>query len=216
MKEERFMSGPTAPKPRRSHAERRDQSEQALLIAAASIIEERGLAAATVDAIAQSAGYSRGLASQKFGSKDALIRAVIAFATNKVEHAYQEQIGQEPSPLACILAYHDVLLSQLESDRLFRAYFVMMAGNIGNRTAMQPAFLEAHEGVRAKLRELIEAGQAAGEIAPELEADLVALSLGSLQLGISIEWLLDPDMDMAALRATVKGAVLRILAVQRE
>lgn len=196
---------------RRTQAERRDESEQRLLVAAAEIIEEEGFAAATFDAIGTRAGYSRGLASQKFGSKDGLVRAVIAFLTARVEAHYLVRVDGLSSYLACILAYVDVLLDDLESDRLFRAYFVMMASAVANRGAMQGAFLEAHEGVRARLRDMVVAGQAAGEVDPVLDGDSVALAIGSLQLGIAVELLLDPALDLAPLKVTTQEAMRRIM-----
>jgi len=201
------------PKARRTQSERRDASEQRLLIAAAEIIEEQGFAAATFDAIGMRAGYSRGLASQKFGSKDGLVAAVIAFLTARVDAHYQSRVASIQSPLARILAYVEVLLAELETDRLFRAYFVMMASAVANRGSMQDAFLAAHEGVRERLRELVTTGQRAGEIDAGLDGDTVALAIGSLQLGIAVELLLDPALDVASLSSTVQEAMRRILRV---
>lgn len=196
---------------RRTQAERRDQSELRLLTAAAEIIEAEGFAAATFEAIGARAGYSRGLASRKFGSKDGLVRAVIAFLTARVEAHYVARIAGLSSPMACIQAYVDVLLDELDRDRLFRAYFVMMASAVASRGGMQEDFLAAHEGVRARLRDLVVAGQAAGEVDPALDGDAVALSIGSLQLGIAVELLLDPALDLKPLKATAQDALDRIL-----
>ena len=65
----------TAATPRRTQAERRAESDEKLLLAAASLIAEEGFNAATFEKIGARAGYSRGLASQRFGSKDGLIEA---------------------------------------------------------------------------------------------------------------------------------------------
>lgn len=199
---------------RRSQAERRDQSEQALLIAAAEVIGRDGVNAATFEAIGKLAGYSRGLVTARFGSKDGLVRALVDFLSAQLAARFEERISSERSPLACLLAFNDVMLSEVESDPLLRAYFVMMAGAVGNRSALQEAFLATHDGVRDDLRGLIEAGQAAGEMDPHLDANTVALSIGSLHLGISVELLLDPALDMAAMRNTVNQAVLRMVSVR--
>jgi AcrR family transcriptional regulator len=53
---------------KRSQAERRDASERQLIEATMAVVATRGVEAATFDAIGLAAGYSRGLASQKFGS----------------------------------------------------------------------------------------------------------------------------------------------------
>ena len=63
---------------RQTQVERRAESEQRLLTAAAELIATEGFAAASLERVGAAAGYSRGLASQKFGSKDGLVTAVIA------------------------------------------------------------------------------------------------------------------------------------------
>jgi AcrR family transcriptional regulator len=199
---------------RRSQAERRDQSEQALLIAAAEVIERDGVAAATFEAVGKQAGYSRALASVRFGSKEGMVRAVIEFLAARLGNRIAARIEGMASSLDRILAYADATLSEVEQDRLMRAYFVMMAGAVGHRSDTQASFLAVHDDVRETLRLLIAEGQATGEIDPALDANIVALSIGSLQLGIAVELLLDPDMDMSAMRRTVNAAILRILKAE--
>ena len=58
------MSAPTA---RRTQAERRAESDDRLLEAAAAIIAEEGYMAATLERVGERAGFSRGLASRKYG-----------------------------------------------------------------------------------------------------------------------------------------------------
>ena len=58
-----------------------------------------------------------------------------------------------------------------------------------------------------------EAAGAAGEIAADVDADSAALTLGSLTLGIAIERLLDPALDMAAMRRTAERALRGVLGI---
>ena len=64
---------------RRAQADRREGSERGLIEALLSIVEEEGVSAATFEAIGQRAGCSRGLVSQRFGSKKGLTRAAIDY-----------------------------------------------------------------------------------------------------------------------------------------
>jgi AcrR family transcriptional regulator len=204
-----------AKQPRRSQAERREASEQRLLLAAAELIAEEGFAAASLQRIGERAGYSRGLASQHFGSKDglmqALIAAVIARSTALLDS--RATAGANGSgPLAAILAYADVILEQIERDPLIRAYWVMMASAIANRLPSQAVFLAEHEKVKLELSGLIEAGQAAGEIDPGLDPEAAALSIGSTLLGIGIECLLDKRLDLPRVRTATLSGMARSLA----
>ncbi|WP_246203104.1 TetR/AcrR family transcriptional regulator [Sphingomonas lacunae] len=205
----------TGPARRRSQAERSDESEIRLLEAAARVIEGEGFAAATFDRIGELAGYSRGLASAKFGSKDGLVRAVIAFVQRRLEARTTAALAMldRPDATELILSWTDTLLEVVQTDELVRAYFVMMAVAVGNRADNRPAFLDAHEQVRVRLRDLIEAGQASGTISAKVDADATALSIGSLQLGIAVELLLDPTLDIGRMRATARQAVRGMLGI---
>ena len=123
----------TAQVQRRTQAERRDESEQRLLAAAAALIEAEGFAAVTFDRVGALAGYSRGLAGQKFGSKDGLVRAVIAFIQQRLRELIDPRVERESSPLRRIVAWQQAMLEEVERDPLFRSYFVMMAAAVGDR-----------------------------------------------------------------------------------
>ena len=198
---------------RLTQLERREQSEQRLLTAAAELIATEGFAAASLERIGQIAGYSRGLASQKFGSKDGVVKAVIAFLIQRGDDLLEDRHLDAASPLASILGYADVILGQIENDRLVRAFWVMMASAIANRLPIQAAFLAEHEKIKRRLSDMIAAGQKGGEIDPGLDADAAALSIGSTILGIGFESLLDADMDIAKVRAVALATIARTLAV---
>jgi AcrR family transcriptional regulator len=70
------MTAISAPN-RRTQAQRRAESDDRLLSAAAEIIAGEGYLALTLERVGERAGFSRGLASRKYGSKDGLIEALI-------------------------------------------------------------------------------------------------------------------------------------------
>lgn len=187
---------------RRTQSERRDQSEKSLLAAAAALIAERGVNAATFDNIGQRAGYSRGLATQKFGSKQGLIEALIAHLHARGDAGFAEhQIDAMPA-LDAVLAYVDDYLRNLETDSEVRAYFIMMAGAVADLSQVRAAFAASHKRVERRLEALVLRGQAEGGIRPEIDADAAALMIGSLLLGLSMQWLVDPQMELAPIRET--------------
>lgn len=197
--------------PRRSQAERREASEARLLLAAAELIAAEGFAAASLQRIGTRAGYSRGLASQHFGSKDGLVSALIAAVIAR-NTALLENRAAATSPREAILVHADVILEQIERDVLIRAYWVMMASAIANRLPAQAVFLAEHDKVKEQLAALIEAGQAAGDIDSALDAEAAALSIGSTLLGIGIECLLDKNLDLPRVRAAALAGIARSLS----
>jgi AcrR family transcriptional regulator len=207
-----LIDRPQAQTPRRqTQAERREASEQRLLLAAAELIAEEGFAAASLQRIGARAGYSRGLASQHFGSKDGLVTALIAAVIAR-STALLDSRPAAATPLDAIIAYADVILQQIESDALVRAYWVMMASAIANRLPMQALFLAEHEKVKDQLSALIGEGQTRGEIDPYVDAEAAALSVGSTLLGIGMECLLDPALDLPRLRAAALTTIAHSLA----
>lgn len=181
------------------------------MTAAAEIIAAEGFAAASFDRIGQAAGYSRGLASQKFGSKDGLVEAVIQFVQARMDAATAVALKSASNPVEEVLVYVEVTLTQIEKDFLARSYFVMMAAAIANRLPIQKAFRVQHDMFRLKVKEIIERGLAEGSIRAGIDADSSAISVGSMTLGIATQLLLDPKLDIAAVRAAAVAAVARAL-----
>ena len=64
---------------RLTQAERTEISDSRMLDAAVSLIVEQGPAGTSLKEVGMLAGYSRGLAGQRFGSKDALFAFVLTF-----------------------------------------------------------------------------------------------------------------------------------------
>src|ERR1700716_56283 len=61
---------------RRTQRERRETSHRRMLDAAVKLIERQGSSRTTLAQIGELSGYSYGLVSHRFGSKEALVRAV--------------------------------------------------------------------------------------------------------------------------------------------
>ncbi|MDO9222635.1 MAG: helix-turn-helix domain-containing protein [Caulobacter sp.] len=195
------------PRARRTQAERRDESARNLLRAATEVIAQQGVTAATFEAIGARAGYSRGLATQKFGSKQGLIEALITWL-----HARQDEVldahGVDAMPgLEAVLTYVDLYLRDLGRQDEGRAYFMLLAGAVADRSLLRAAFAASHERVERRLEAMVLRGQAEGAIRREMDADAAALMVGSLLLGLSIQRLIDPEMDLEPIRATTLATV---------
>src|SRR5271170_856467 len=107
---------------RRTQAERTASSTRGLLSAAAALVAEQGVAAATLEKVGARAGYSRGLATQKFGSKQGLIETLIAHLHGRMESLLREAHVEDMPGLEAVLAFADLFLDQLADDVEVRAY----------------------------------------------------------------------------------------------
>jgi len=185
---------------RRTQAERRDLSERLLVEATMTVVAERGVGAVTFEAIGQAAGVSRGLATQRFGSKQGLINAVIDYLHARREEVLAAHHVADMPGLDAVLDYVDSHLRSLDAHAGGRAYFMLLAGAVADASSMREAFAASHERVRAWLADTVERGRADGSIRRAIDANGAALMVGSLLLGVSIQWLVDPAMDVEPIR----------------
>ncbi len=199
---------------RRTQAERRDESERRLLRAAVELIADHGVSAATFEAVGQRAGYSRGLATQKFGSKQGMIEALIARLHEQQDEALA-QAGIDRAPgFEALLGYVDHYLRQLGKDAESRAYFMLLADAISDLTALRAAFEASHRRVERLLETIVIRGQDEGAIRADLDPDAAALMVGSLLLGLSVQSLVDPNMDLDPIRETSLATLRLSFAAQ--
>lgn len=196
------MSALTA---RRTQAERRAQSDDRLLEAAAAIIAEEGYMAATLERVGERAGFSRGLASRKYGSKDGLIEAVIWRVSAQVHAEVDAATAGLDSPLEQLLALFDRFVELVTSDSAVRAYFVLFSAMIANRLETRSVFEQVQERFGERIENLVIAAQRRGEISAALPSAHLAFLIGCLLAGISVE----ATMDFQA-KSTADPATLRI------
>lgn len=192
---------------RRTQSDRRQQSEAELLRAAAELIAEQGVAAATFENIGLRAGYSRGLVTQRFGSKQGLIEALIGRLQARLRSLLDDRQLDTLDGLEAILAFVDIFLRTLADDGELRAYFVLMSGAVAEGSGLRGPFAAAHKEVEVRLEGLVLRGQAEGVIRVGLNPDATALIVGSLLLGLSTQLLVDPGMDLEPIRETSLAAL---------
>jgi AcrR family transcriptional regulator len=190
----------TAQANRKTQAERRSESERGLVKAAIDVIASDGVGAVTFEALGRTSGFSRGLASQRFGSKQGLLEAVLA---NLHEHQetvlHAHDLDARPG-LEAVLTYVDVCLRNLAVRSEARAYFMLLSSAIAETNDMRGVFRQTHAEVEARLKAWVERGKAEGAIRPEVDPGAAALMIGCLMFGMSMQLMVDPDMDLAPLR----------------
>jgi len=194
---------PHKPPRRRTQAERRDQSERGLVKAVIAVVSEEGVSAATFEAIARRGGYSRGLVGQRFGSKLGLIEAVIAYLHDEKELvAEADRIDGLPG-LEALLTFVDRYLQRLGRLAEVQAYFRLLSWAVADISAFRAPFAAEHDRIRVRFEGWVKRGQAEGRIRPDLDPTAAALMVGSQLLGLSMQVLIDPTMDVGPIRATL-------------
>jgi AcrR family transcriptional regulator len=187
---------------RRTQAERREESERGLVKAAVAVVSEEGVSASTFEAIARRSGYSRGLVGQRFGSKLGLIEAVIDYLHGGRESfAAAGKLDGLPG-LEALLTYADHYIQRLSHMGEVQAYFRLLSWAVADISAFRSVFAAEHRRIGARLEGWVRQGQAEGQIRPHLDPAAVAVMVGSQLLGLSIQVLIEPAMDLDPIRAT--------------
>jgi len=175
-------------------AERKERTRADLVAAARVVFLQQGFHAASLDEIAEEAGYTKGAVYSNFASKDELFLAVL--------DAHFERRAD---------AYREIALDQADIDGVYRA--VARFWRDANEREPEWARLVAeffvhasrHEPLRSAAREVRERGirSISAIVAPIAAAQGIEFTLpleqiirgsGALNRGLAIEQLLDPDL----------------------
>jgi AcrR family transcriptional regulator len=196
---------------RRTQKQRRDQAEAALLHAAAELVVEQGVRSLTLVRVSERAGYSRGLVTHHFGSKQALLER-LARAT---QTGFVPGLDDLPPGLDRLLRLIDGYLGALGEVGVLNRAFLLLWAEAATASELAPIFRERDEAFRADLREDVAAGIADGTIRPDVVPAEVAIAVVGQLRGVGLQRLLDPRaVDTERLRRSVTGHWRRALARQ--
>jgi AcrR family transcriptional regulator len=203
-----------ARKRRRTQAERTALSEKLLLRAAVKLIARQGYSKTTLAEVGREAGYSAGLVSHRFGSKEGLLRALIDGITRRFWHDQLVPAIEARSGLDALCAMADAYLGELTArEERLRGLYVLMGEALGPVPEIRKMFASLNASMRAVAGKSIEKGMAEGGIRSDVDPKAEAAAYVALLRGVAMQWLIDPgSFDLARMRACVKSTLCRSLA----
>jgi AcrR family transcriptional regulator len=191
------MAGKSAEKTqgngRMTQAERTALSDRRMFDAAISLINERGTQKTTLKDIGEIAGYSRGLANYRFGSKDGLMLELFA----RFDTRWKEHLGsyiKEQTGIKAVLAAADALRDflKLESNYM-RAMYILWYESLGHESEIRNRLADHHDVYRKDATQWIKEGIASGEIDPAIDAEQFAVQYCAFIFGVVYQWLVDAE-----------------------
>lgn len=199
---------------RRTQAERTATAHRCMIRAAIGLIARQGYSKTTLAQVGEEAGYTGGLVSHHFGSKEGLLRELVERLALRF---YEDQVRpatEAASGLGALEAMVDTYLNELRvrPDRM-RALYVLMGEALGPLSEVQEIFSDLNRNVRVTVRNWIQQGVEAGEIRGDSDLDAEAAIFVAAIRGIASQWIADPgcfDLDSAAQSA--KNCLRRNLA----
>lgn len=178
---------------RMTQAERTALSDRKMFEAAIELINERGTQKTTLKEIGERAGYSRGLANYRFGSKDGLMLELFErFDERWKEHLqdYIDNIRGLEAVRQASCALRDFL--KKESSYL-RAMYLLWYESLGHESDMRRLLAEHHDVYRHDARRWVEEGIEAGEIKPDTDSVQFAAQYCAFSFGIVYQWLVNAE-----------------------
>jgi AcrR family transcriptional regulator len=171
---------------------RSERSTRALLDAAGEVIADVGYENMTLAAVGERAGYSRGLVTARFGSKEKLLQALVERMTTRWTHRNVLPRTAGRTGLEGVVVLLDAIRAQAERDpRALRVLYALMFEALGPNTDLRAHFMEFHRSMRSDITRLVRRGVRDGSIRagtdPSAESVLI---VGGLR-GVAYQWALD-------------------------
>lgn len=198
-------------KPERTRPTRGEVRDR-ILDAAATVFAAEGFAGATIDAIGQAAGFTKGAVYSNFGSKDELFLALL---DREVEHRGEQIATALERGHDITAAARSLSRSVLDSVHGHADYYVLFV-EYWLRAVRDPQlrerFIERRRAAAADQANVIGASTATAASGRQL-ADLAQLVV-TINLGIAMEEVLRPGTIDPDLLAQLITSLLESIAVQ--
>jgi AcrR family transcriptional regulator len=181
---------------------RSELSTGKLLDAASELISEGGYERMTMAAIGKRAGYSHGLVTARFGSKEGLLWALVDRMVNDWRtELLLPSTENQPS----VQAFHTMLdelgKSWRRSPTRMRALYILMFEALLPVPLLHERMAELHKDLRRSVTETITRSIADGSVSADVDAEAVSrLIVGALR-GAVYQAMLDPE------RVSIKKAL---------
>jgi AcrR family transcriptional regulator len=195
------MAVPTKAQP----SVRRARTRACLIASATEVVAEHGFHAATVDRIAQRAGFSVGALYSNFKSKDELLFAV--FDGHLVWFAQRlEAVSDSAKPAAAISDWLGALAAEPEQFHVFIEFWAYAV----RKPKVRRQLAKRMDQMRADVAAVVERQAKDADAEPPLSPELIALLVLSLGRGLALEKLARPgavpDEPIGELLAGLLGA----------
>lgn len=188
----------------RKQAERSVLSDRRLTEAAIELLVRRGLQGTTLQAVGEVAGYSRALATHRFGSKAGLfgnvLRVLSADWLAFVKQAVGEKVGLDALGAATDAAEEFIRERPDEIKAMYLLWFMSIdpgadyTSNIGS----------VHKAQRRDVARWIAAGQRSGQVVSDVDPERVAEQYAASMAGIVYQWLANPTIGLSVMFGQLK------------
>lgn len=177
-----------------TQAERTAISDKAMINAAIDLILEHGTDRTTLQAIGEKAGYSRGLATYRFGSKAGLFDEVCKSISRRWLDYLKDEVGDDVGIEAMCSALDAFRRFLSDFPRDSRVLQLLYCGAASPKSEYQQTSVNIHGRQQDDVAEWLRAGIANGSIRQDVDPQTVATQYIAYITGMAYLWLLNPEL----------------------
>jgi AcrR family transcriptional regulator len=157
------------------------------------VCARRGLARASLEEVAETAGFTKGAVYANFGSKDELLFAMLdeRFAERAAE--VERVLGSRDDPEAQARQAGADFTQFLAADREWQRLFFEFAVHAARDDAFREQLVARYRGLRARIAAVLARRLEELGLAAPMPVDDVALMAFAMANGVALEAMLEPD-----------------------
>lgn len=168
-----------------------------ILTRALDVIAREGYRGASVKELADAVGLSQAGLLHYFGSKEELFTEILR-KRDEVDSAAFGLDTERPKEHDLRAGYVAVIGHNADVPGLVQLYARLSVDAADPEHPAHRFFIERGEALRGVFAEEIARRQAAGEITDRIEPTTLARVFQAVADGLQVQWMLEPDIDMAA------------------
>lgn len=176
-----------------TQAERTAISDKAMLDAAIDLILEHGTDGTTLQAIGERAGYSRGLATYRFGSKAGLFDEVCKSISRRWLNYLKTGVGEKVGINAMCVALDAFFQFVSDSPRDARVLQILYCGAASPKSEYRQTSVNIHQRQRDDVANWVRAGMRDGSIRKDTDPNSIAAQYIAYISGMTYLWLINPE-----------------------
>lgn len=175
-----------------TQSERTAISDRAMIDAAKALLLEHGLEKTTLAAIGERAGYSRGLASYRFGSKAGLFDEVCKSISRRWLDYLTEHVGDQVGTEAMCTALDTFFAFITEFPRDTQVLQILYGGAASPMAEYRQTSINIHQRQLDDVAAWVRAGIRDGTIREDIDPGSVAAQYIAYISGMTYLWLISP------------------------
>jgi AcrR family transcriptional regulator len=178
---------------RLTRKEKQAKTRSCLMEAAAKVFARRGLQQASIDDVAEEAGYTKGAFYANFKSKEELFLAMLDERFAERLQEIDRVLATDAEPEAQAHRAGVDFARYLAADPEWQRLFFEFAAHAGRSPDFREELVTRYRSLRERMASIIEGRVQKLGIEPAVPPDQIALMTFAMANGVALEKLLEPD-----------------------